>query len=106
LKHLLAREPPNSLIGATALVALILLLPLVGTAPRPLPDARILAYALVAYALVLIAVTFLLHDLLLTARNHATSRLLALGAVSVAVGLPLALLASPEDLSSGPAPPS
>lgn len=101
MKHLLAREPSYSLIGATALVALILLLPLAGTTPRPLPDARALAYALVAYALVLIAVTLLLHGLLLAARNHPTSRLLALGAVSGAVGLPLALLASPEFLQSG-----
>jgi hypothetical protein len=83
------------LMGATALVAVILLLPLADTSPRYLPDA------LVAYALVLIPVPLLLHGFLLAARNYATPRLLALGAVSGALGLPLALLAGPEDLGSG-----
>jgi hypothetical protein len=82
-------------MGATALVAVILLLPLADTSPRYLPDA------LVAYALVLIPVPLLLHGFLLAARNYATPRLLALGAVFGALGLSLALLASPEDLGSG-----
>ena len=101
MKRLPARELSYSLIGATLLVALILLLPLVGAAPRPPMDARAVALALAAYALVLIPVPLLLHGFLLAARNYATSRLLALGAVSGALGLPFALLASPETLGSG-----
>jgi hypothetical protein len=95
LRSLFARPFSYSLMGATALAAVILLLPLVGTSPRYLPDAP------VAYALVLIPVPLLLHGLLLAARNYATSPLLALGAVSGAHGLPLALLASPADIGSG-----
>ena len=98
LKRSLPREFPYSLIGAAALAALILLLPLAGTTPRPPANARAVAFALAAYALVLIPMPLLLHGFLLAARNHATPRLLALGALSGALGLPFALLAGPEDL--------
>ena len=98
LKRPLPRELSYPLIGATALAALILLLPLVGTPPRPPGSARAVAFALTAYALVLIPMPLLLHGFLLAARNHATPRLLALGAASGALGLPFSLLAGPEDL--------
>ena len=101
MKRILAQKLSYPLIGATLLVAQILLLPLVGTPPRPPMDARAVALALAAYALVLIPMLPLLHGFLLAARNQATSRLLALGAVSGALGLPFALLAGPEDLGSG-----
>jgi hypothetical protein len=97
LRHFSTRGPNFLLIGAVALVVLILLLPLVG-ATEPLLAARI-----VAYALVLVPVSLLLHGSFVAARGNSTSRLLALGAVSAAVGLSSAFLASPEDLvdSSG-----
>ena len=75
------------------LVALIFVLPLLDT---PLLAARI-----VAYALVLVPVSLLLHGSLVAAGGYATSRLLALGAVSAALGLSSAFLASPEDLANG-----
>jgi len=78
------------------LVALILLLPLVGATAELPPTARI-----VAYALVLIPASLLLHGSLVAAGGYATSSLLALGAVSAAIGLSSAFLASPEDLANG-----
>jgi len=77
------------------LVALILLLPLVGARAELPPIARI-----VAYALVLVSVSLLLHGSLVAAGAYATSRLLALGAASAALGLSSAFLASPEDLAN------
>ncbi len=75
------------------LVVLIFILPRLDT---PLLAARI-----VAYALVLVPVALLLHGSLVAAGGYATSRLLALGAVSAALGLSSAFLASPEDLVNG-----
>lgn len=88
-------ERPYLLLGATALVALTLLLPLAGTLEPP-RTARI-----AAYALVLVSVVPLLHGFLLAARGYATSRLLALGAAAAAFGALFALLARPENLESG-----
>jgi hypothetical protein len=96
LRHLPTRGLYYSLVGAAALVVLIFLLPLVGTATEPLTAARI-----GAYALVLIPVALLLHGSLVAARGYATSRLLAVGAVSAVLGLSSAFLASPEDLVDG-----
>lgn len=101
MRRPLPRELLYALLGATALAALILLLPLAGTTPRPPASARAAALVLAAYALVLIPVPLILHGFLLTARNHATPRLLALGAASGALGLPFALLAGPADLAGG-----
>jgi hypothetical protein len=85
-------------VGAATLVALIFLLPLVDAMPESLLTARI-----VAYVLVLVPIALLLHGFFAAAGDYATSRLLALGAVSGALGLSSAFLASPEDLegSSG-----
>ena len=83
-------------MGAATLVALILLLPLVDTMPESILAARI-----TAYALVLVPISLLLHGFFVAAGGYATSRLLALGAVSAALGLSSAFLARPEDLESG-----
>ena len=72
------------------------MLPLVDTMPESILAARI-----TAYALVLVPISLLLHGFFVTARGYATSRLLALGAVSAALGLSSAFLASPEDLENG-----
>jgi hypothetical protein len=77
-------------------VALIFLLPLLGTATAPLTAARI-----TAYALVLVPVALLLHGFLVAAGGYGTSRLLVVGAVSAALGLSSAFLARPEDLEHG-----
>jgi hypothetical protein len=96
MRYLSARGLTYSLAGAAILVGLILLLPLVGATAELPPNARI-----AAYALVLVPVSLLLHGLLVTAGDYATSRLLVIGAVSAALGLSSAFLASPEDLASG-----
>ena len=75
------------------LVVLIFILPRL--------DTLLLAARIVAYALVLVPVALLLHGSLVAAGGYATSRLLALGAVSAALGLSSAFLASPEDLANG-----
>jgi hypothetical protein len=95
LRHLTTRGLSYSLVGAATLVALILLLPLVDTVPESILAARI-----TAYALVLVPISLLLHGFFVAAGGYATSRLLALGAVSAALGLSSAFLASPEDLES------
>jgi hypothetical protein len=82
-------------VGATALAALILFLPLVGTTQELPPIAQI-----AAYALALTPVCLLLHGFLVAASSYATPRLLALGAVCAASGLFSALLARPENLES------
>jgi hypothetical protein len=82
--------------GAAMLVGLILLLPLVGATAEQPPTARI-----TAYALVLVPISLLLHGFFVAAGDYATSRLLALGAVSAALGLSSAFLARPEDLVDG-----
>ena len=79
-----------------SLAALIFLLPLVDALP-----GSVLASRIVAYALVLVPVALLLHGFLVAAGGYTTSRLLALGAVSGALGLSSAFLARPEDLESG-----
>ncbi len=93
MRHLSTRGFSYSLAGAATLVVLIFVLPQLDT---PLLAARI-----VAYALVLVPVSLLLHGSLVAAGGYATSRLLALGAVSAALGLSSAFLASPEDLANG-----
>jgi hypothetical protein len=84
------------MMGATALVALIFLLPPIHIL-EPHRTARI-----VAYALVLTPVAFSLHGLLFAVSSYATSRLLALGAAAAAIGALFALLARPEDLETNP----
>jgi hypothetical protein len=96
LRHLTTRGLYYSLAGAATLAALILLLPLTSTTTEPLPAVRI-----AAYALVLVPVSLLLHGSLVAAGGYATSRLLALGGVSAALGVSSAFLARPEDLESG-----
>ncbi len=76
-------------------MALVFLLPLVERVPLP-------AAWVWAYALVLAPIPPLLHGVLLAARGYATPRLLAIGAVSAALGLITALLARPGDLGDGP----
>ena len=88
-------ERPYLLLGATALVALTILLPPAGTLELP-RTARV-----AAYALVLISVVPLLHGFILAARGYTTPRLLALGAAGAALGALFALLARPEDLEGG-----
>jgi hypothetical protein len=61
----------------------------------------ILAARITAYALVLVPISLLLHGFFVAAGGYATSRLLALGAVSAALGLSSAFLARPEDLENG-----
>jgi hypothetical protein len=95
LRNLSTRGLTYSLVGAASLVALIFLLPLVDTMPESFLAARI-----VAYALVRVPIALLLHGFFVGAGGYATSRLLALGAVSAALGLSSAFLASPEDLES------
>jgi hypothetical protein len=95
LRHLSTRGLTYSLVGAATLVALIFLLPLVDTMPESSLAARI-----TAYALVLFPISLLLHGFFVAAGGYTTPRLLALGAVSAAVGLSAAFLARPEDLES------
>jgi len=95
LRHLSTRGLAYSLAGAATLAALNLLLPLVDVTEPP-PVARI-----AAYALVLVPVSLLLHGSLFVAGGYATSRLLAVGAVSAALGLSSAFLASSGALESG-----
>ena len=96
MRYLSTRGLTYSLAGAATLVALIFLLPLVARTPEPL-----LAVRIVAYALVLVPVSLLLHGFFVAARGYATSRLLALGAVCAVLGLSIAFLARPEDLVDG-----
>jgi hypothetical protein len=96
LRYLSTRGLTYSLVGAATLVALIFLLPLVDAMPQSFLAARI-----AAYALVLVPISLLLHGFFVTAGSYATSRLLALGAVSAGLGLSSAFLASPEDLENG-----
>ena len=56
---------------------------------------------MVAYALVIIPVSLLLHGFFVAAEGYTTSRLLALGAACAALGLSSAFLARPEDLVDG-----
>jgi hypothetical protein len=96
LRHLSTRGLSYSLVGAATLVGLIFLLPVVDAMPESYFAARI-----IAYALVLVPVSFMLHGFFVAAGGYATSRLLALGAVSGALGLSSAFIASPEDLENG-----
>jgi hypothetical protein len=96
LRYLSTRGLTYSLVGAATLVALIFLLPLVDAMPQSFLAARI-----AAYALVLVPISLLLHGFFVTAGGYPTSRLLTLGAVSAALGLSSAFLASPEDLENG-----
>ena len=96
MKHLPRWGLWYSLVGAMSLGALIFLLPLVDAMP-----GSILASRIVAYALVLVPLALLLHGFFVAAGGYTTSRLLALGAVSGALGLSSAFLARPEDLENG-----
>jgi hypothetical protein len=97
MKHLSKLGLSYPLAGAATLAALILLLPLLDTTAE-LPSAvRILAYALV-----LAPIPLLLHGFFVAARDYSTSRLLAVGAASAAIGLLSALVARPENLWGGP----
>ena len=96
MRHLVTRGLSYSLVGAATLVGLIFLLPLVDAMPNSFLAARI-----TAYALVLVSISLLLHGFFVASGGYATSRLLALGAVSAALGLTSAFLASPEDLENG-----
>lgn len=96
MRHLSTRGLSYSLVGAATLVGLIFLLPVVDAMPESFFAARI-----IAYALVLVPVSCMLHGFFVAAGGYATSRLLALGAVSGALGLSSAFLASPEDLENG-----
>ena len=86
---------PYLLVGAAGLAALTFLLPLVD-APALSRTTRI-----AAYALVLAPVALVLDGSLLSARGHATSRLLILGAAAGASGVLLTLIARPENLENG-----
>ena len=86
-----------ALVGAAALVGLVLLLPLVGATMELGAAVRIMAYALV-----FVPIPLLLHGAIGAAPGFTTPRLLLLGAASAAVGFPAALLASPENLFDGP----
>jgi hypothetical protein len=96
MRYLSIRGLAYSLAGAATLVALIFLLPLVDAMPESFLAARI-----TAYALVLVPISLLLHGFFVAAGGYATARLLALGAVSAALGLSSAFLARPEDLVDG-----
>ena len=96
MRHLSARGLYYWLVGAVTLVALIFLLPRVDEMPESFLAARI-----TAYALVLVPISLLLHGFFVAAGEYATSRLLALGAVSATLGLSSAFFASPEDLVDG-----
>lgn len=85
---------PYLLVGATALVALTLLLPQIHTL-EPYRTARVSAYALI-----LVPVAALLHGVVVAARGYATPRLLALGAAAATSGVLFALLARPENLDN------
>ncbi len=84
------------LAGSVTLTILILLLPVVDRAADLRPAVRI-----AAYALVLVPIPLLLHGFLLASGGYATSRLLIVGALSVAVGFSAALVARPEHLAEG-----
>jgi len=96
LRHLTTRGLTYSLLGAATLVVLTFLLPLVDMMPESFLAARI-----TAYVLILVPISLLLHGFFVAAGGYETSRLLALGAVSAALGLSSAFLASPEDLENG-----
>jgi len=87
-----------SLAGAATLAALILLLPLIDTTAEQLTPAVRIA----AYALVFVPIPLLLHGFLVVSEEHATSRLLILGAASAAIGFSSALAARPEHLAAAP----
>ena len=96
MRHLFTRGLVYSLAGAAAFATLTFLLPLVAITPGLHPAARI-----TAYGLVLIPMSLLLHGFFVMARGYTTSRLLALGAVSAAIGISSAFLVRPEDLVNG-----
>jgi hypothetical protein len=83
-----------ALVGAAALVALVLLLPLVGATAEPGLVLRILAYALV-----FVPIPLMLHGTIVASAGFVTPRLLLFGAASAAVGFPAALIARPETLA-------
>ena len=95
MRYLSTRGLWYSLASAATLVALIFLLPLVDAMPQSFVAARI-----IAYALVLVPISLLLHGFFVAARGYEPSWLLPLGAASAALGLSSAFLASPEDLES------
>jgi hypothetical protein len=94
LRYRPKQELSYLLIGATVLVALTFVLPLI-----PMLEAHRTA-RIAAYALILTPVAASLHGFLVAARGYATSRLLAFGAAAAAIGTLLALLARPGDLGA------
>jgi hypothetical protein len=86
-----------SLAGAAALAVLIFSLPLIAVSPDPAAF-----FWITSYALAIVPVALLLHGFIIASTGRATSRLLALGAASAALGFLSALIASPENLGEGP----
>ena len=86
-----------ALVGAAALAALVLFLPMVDATAEPGLVARILGYAVV-----FVPVALLLHGFIVASLGFATPRLLLFGAASAAVGFLSALVARPETLADGP----
>jgi hypothetical protein len=85
-----------SLAGAAALVVLIFLLPLIDVSQKPA-----LIVWITSYVLAIVPVALLLHGAIVASSSYATSRLLALGAVSAVLGFLAALIAHPENLGEG-----
>src|SRR5919112_4397036 len=85
------------LAGAAALAVLIFSLPLIDVSEKPAAIVWI-----TAYVLAIVPVALLLHGSIVASTGYATSRLLALGAVSAVLGMLAALIARPENLGEGP----
>ena len=85
------------LAGAAALAVLIFSLPLIDVFEKPAAIVWITSYALAIFP-----VALLLHGSIVASTGYATSRLLALGAVSAVLGMLAALIARPENLGEGP----
>lgn len=97
MRHLPTRRLSPSLAGAAALGVLIFALPLIDVSPEAAAF-----FWITAYALAIVPVALLLHGFVVASTGRATSRLLALGAVSAAIGFLSSLIANPENLGDGP----
>ena len=96
MRRLSTRGFSLSLAGAAALVVLIFLLPLIDVSQKPAAIVWI-----TSYVLAIVPVALLLHGAIVASSSYATSRLLALGAVSAVLGFLAALIARPENLGEG-----
>lgn len=96
MRRLSTRGFSLSLAGGAALVVLIFLLPLIGVSQKPAAIVWI-----TSYVLAIVPVALLLHGAIVDSSSYATSRLLALGAVSAVLGFLAALIARPENLGEG-----